>query len=264
MGELLDVGERPDRRHTQLDCEGRPVTAATAVRPSNRRAGFMVKLGVVLAVLGGGLGVYAGTGLWSFFGDLVFNPEHDVPGTFSQDLEAGDHLLSVQTSSSTGGPISFTSFESVDVSALTITDPNGVDVPFRSGANQTVERNGTGFSGVAVFTVTEPGSYRVDITTSRETTALITPSLNASRFVAFALGTLAGLGFVAGVILVVVGIVLGRRQDPPATPPSSGPVQPPAAPQRPSPQQQPGWAPPPPPQSSPPPPPPLPPVSGYG
>ena len=60
MGEVLDVDERPNHRPTQLDCEGRPVTAATAVRPSNRRAGFMVKLGVVLAVLGGGLGVLDG------------------------------------------------------------------------------------------------------------------------------------------------------------------------------------------------------------
>jgi hypothetical protein len=72
--------------------------------------------------------------------------------------QAAPTSLAVQTSSSSSSrPLTLTQGQHVDVTNLTVVDPLGEQVVLGNGTNQTISRNGAGFSGVAIFDAAEPG-----------------------------------------------------------------------------------------------------------
>ncbi|MCP3856248.1 MAG: hypothetical protein GY698_16155 [Actinomycetia bacterium] len=109
------------------------------------------------------------------------------------------------------------------------------------GSNQTINRNGDQFSGIATFDVEEPGFHRIELSTTRDTQALVTRSLTefgGALLGGFALAGLGGVLVVGGIVLAVVGWLKRNKagrdgQAPP--PPGSTPAPPQSWPPPPSP-----------------------------
>lgn len=174
----------------------------------------MKRLGLWLVALGI-VAVAVGTIVtWGFLGRLLTADTHAVPGTFEEKLDPGTYLISLQTGSSRSvGVVSFSQSVSVGIDELQISGPNGEIVVARPSGNETVERNGTSFRGVAVFDARTEGVYVISLTPTRPTNALVTRSLRDVTLVEWlGVGT-GGLGVIAafvGVILAIVGWVRDR------------------------------------------------------
>lgn len=238
----------------------------------------MIGVGLGLAIVGVVAAVLGIAQLWVFVERLVFADVHAVPGTFTEDLDEGVHLVSLRVGSSGGtGPVTFESTTWVGIERLEVTGPDGEQLATWGGTNETIDRNGATFRGAARFEVTDPGLHTITVVPSRPTAAIVTRSLSdvgAREALGIAGIGLGGLAVVGGIALVVVGVVRRRRHNRPAPPPwqppppgwSGAAPPPPPVPQAawppPPPQAAPGpWAPPapPPPAPTPPPPPVAPP-----
>jgi hypothetical protein len=154
-------------------------------------------------------------GLWPFLG-WISSPTHPVPGEFGQELADGTYLVAVQTSSSSSsGPLTLTHGRHVDVTNLTVVDPLGEPVALDNGTNQTISRNGAGFSGVAIFDTTGPGWYEFHVQTSDETDAIVVRSLTGLtpiNLIALASGSFGSLTIIAGSVLAVIGAIRWRER----------------------------------------------------
>jgi hypothetical protein len=172
-------------------------------------------IGVGVALVG-----LATWGMWPFL-TWISSPTHPVPGEFRQQLADGTYLAAVQTSSSSSsGPLTLTQGHHVDVTSLTVVDPLGEPVALDNGTNQTISRNGAGFSGVAIFDTTEPGWYELHVQTSVDTDAIVVRSLTCLtpiNLIALAAGGLGSVTIIAGSVLAVIGAIRWRERRTPRT-----------------------------------------------
>ena len=188
---------------------------AVADQSNDKRpiASRLLAFGISLLCIGTLLAGYAALEAAPMLRSLIFNPTHAVPGEFQQELDKGDYLISVQTASARStGPIRVVERNSINVHDLSVSDPEGNEVFLSNGRNQTVDRSGNSFTGVAVFTVDRAGLYTFSVSTSAQTNALITHSITSFSLTALALGAAGFLTFPAGVILVIVGLTRLRSQ----------------------------------------------------
>ncbi|MEM9653185.1 MAG: hypothetical protein AAGA65_13880 [Actinomycetota bacterium] len=191
------------------------------------RGSRLLKVGLVVLGIGVAAAGYMLVSMWGLFSGLIFNPAHPVPGSFEQELDEGSYLLSVQTSSSSSvGPFYVSRGQAIDVTEVVVSGPDGTVLDTRSGRNQSVNRNGDGFSGVVVFDVNEAGTHEFRVVTSSETSALITQSLSAFSLRVFGVAALGGITLPLGLLLSIIGFVQRRKPETPSVPPP-GPWEPP-------------------------------------
>ncbi len=131
-----------------------------------------------------------------------------------------------------GGIVQFTETRGVGIESLVVSGPGGTELDLDEGSNQTINRNGDHFSGIATFEVEEPGFYRIELSTTRDTQALVTRSLTefGGTFLGgFARAGLGGMLVVGGIVLAVLGWVKrnkARRDGQAPPPPGSTPAPP--------------------------------------
>jgi hypothetical protein len=96
--------------------------------------------------------------------------------------------------------------------------PDGTAVPTSDvgfGSREEVNRNGDAFTGVVRFTTPQAGEYQVRVNSAKAATVVIAPAVGSGFRDALAwvgAGFLSGLGFLIGVVLLIVGAVRrGRR-----------------------------------------------------
>lgn len=204
----------------------------TPSRP--RRGRRLVVAGVVVAVVALVVGVTSGVLVAMAVGTPVSkaftNPTRPTPVDEQLSLEAGRYTVFELVGRRSGqGPVTTTTSTSPTVTpeAIALTGPDGVTITARgyTSGSETLTRDRDIYAAVARFVVTEPGRYHVRIDSPAATHVVIAPSFG-SGFGAAVKWVLAGLAsfvaLVAGVVLVVVGAVRGRRP-PVQVAPASGP-----------------------------------------
>jgi hypothetical protein len=178
---------------------------------------------LVGAVLLGAVGVVGAAAVsgHSFLAAMV-GPVEPTPAHFTRDLQPGSYLIYQLTGTSHRiGPLT-TSFDSgvtINVGAVVILGPDGRLVPLSPPTfTQTVDRGDEHFTGAVEFVVHDPGVYRIDIETPGQQ-VIVAASLGNmfGRARAWlAIVVLAMLLGTAGLVVLVVSLVSGRRR--PATP----------------------------------------------
>ena len=158
---------------------------------------------------------------------IARHPVHDVPGTFTEQLEPGQHLIALKFSTTYGIRPFFTFYRSDYVTAQTVevTGPDGELLPVQDGSNRTVERGNSSYLGAAFFRAETAGAYTIHVEPNRPTTALVAPTADVLA------GTSAAHGYSVPVILVGLALTVWgfiRRRNagqPPHVPPP--PIVPP-------------------------------------
>lgn len=212
-----------------------PVARPTAPRRrdpvSRRRRSFLF---VGLACLGVGL-VLAGIGIGGVvrtagkpLAESLTAPEQTAPLDHAMPLRAGQYtVFELVGHRSTDGPITQTRRVAplITPDAVTVLDagqrPLPVDGP--GSVTETLTHDDRIFQGVARVEVPADGSYRVIVATAG--TVVVAPSLGTGFGESagwFALGGAGGLLLLAGLVLVVTGLLTGRRAPAPA--PGFGPT----------------------------------------
>ncbi len=188
-------------------------------------------LGLVVGASGGVLFVRAaGGGLIETF----TTPIRVTPLDVTLDLDDRTYVVYEATARSRGsGPITTTNGRGVTIS------PDDVSVVSASGDellteatrfDESIDRGNVTYTGAVRFTVDQSGPYRVQIAGSDQQ-LLIAPSLFGSVGSAVAWLGLLGLGgvlVVIGLVLLIIGLVRGRR--PAAVPAGDTSVVPPVDP----------------------------------
>lgn len=163
---------------------------------------------------------------------------HEVPDTFTEQLEPGQHLVALKFATTHEIWPFFSTYTSKSVTArdVDVTDPAGNPVPLQDGSNRTVDRGNSSYVGAAFFRAETAGTYTIHVEPSRPTTALVAPTV----------AVLAGSSTAAGYSLpvAVLGLTLAiwgfnRRRNagrPPISPPPPVAPPPPRMPPPPGPQ----------------------------
>ena len=191
---------------------------------------------VILIVAGAAVvAVCVSFAIVQFSGALKSAVSHRVPGRFQIALSSGRwevyQLTGNRTGTSVGG-VSYTVTHQqapiLDSSALTVTAPDGRQLPVANRSGNSVETLQLGseiFTGVASFQAPDSGGYFVKVGGRGSADVVIArPVLSV---IVAALPWLGGAA--AGALCVLIGLVLlltGRRRSPATLATSAGPVPP--------------------------------------
>jgi hypothetical protein len=214
------------------------VTTGVSTPPKARRPlvwwglGLLI-VGVLLGVVGGALFVgSAGADVIRTF----TAPIRDTPLDVTIDLDEGTYVVYEQTGAGRGnGPFPSNQAGSVTIAPDTVSvlNQSGESLPVETTTfDETIDRNNSTFTGAVRFTVEESGVHRVLVDGVGQQ-VIVAPSIASSFGNAIAWLGIVALGAllaVIGLVLLIVGLVRGRR--PAVTPVSTGaPVSldPPAA-----------------------------------
>ncbi len=194
---------------------------------AKRGRGF-VRWGVLLLVVGFALGVVGVVGVIAKAGSGIRadfqSPVVTTPGAVIRHFDPGTYIVYEETGTrSRFGPVT-TGNTGVTLTPedVTVTDPAGVALPVDvPNIDETLTRGDRTFTGAARFVVQHSGRYRVDVT-APDLRIIVAPSLTSSIKRALAwIGAIAGgvvLGL-AGFVLLVIGLVRGRKRPVVAGPP---------------------------------------------
>lgn len=160
---------------------------------------------------------------------------HQVPDTFTEQLDPGQHLVAVKFATTRRlGPFYTYNSESVTTRAVDVTDPAGNPVPLQDGSNRTVDRGNASYVGAAFFRAETAGTYTIHVEPSRPTTAIVAPTAavlaKRSPATGYSLPLVA-----AGVALVIWGFIRRRNAGRLPVSPPPPPFYPPPPPGRPPP-----------------------------
>lgn len=187
---------------------------------SNRRPFYLV--GSLLMVVGLALAVYcigqAAGRLISGVIDRDSRPSVAAPSTVVGRLQHGSYLIMQQT-----GRMDVYG-NRVDLSPVTLgpgqvtvsSSPAGVDVPVYAASNAYDDQDGLSYTAVAGFSVDHTGQYRIAVT-GPDTHYLVVRALapvfhsTAGPLAATALG---GAIFLAGLVIVIVGVARSQPAKP--------------------------------------------------
>ena len=171
-------------------------------------------VGVLLAIVGGAF--FIGTA-GSKVIETFTAPVRATPSDFTDDLDEGTYVVYELTGRTRGsGPITTTRGGPVTItpSAIEVVSASGASVPVEGmGLTETIDRNGEKFTGAARFTVVEPGVHRITVLGNGQQ-IIVAPSIAGSFGSAVGWLGLVGIGAlvaVVGLVLLIVGLVRGRR-----------------------------------------------------
>jgi hypothetical protein len=172
-------------------------------------------VGVVLGVVSVVLLV---SGVVGGLADALTAPSYPTPARVTLDARhTGTYFVYELTGSrQQDGPLTVTNDGGVTVSPgdVRVTAPDGSTVAVRgTSENETLERGSATYTGAVAFDVDETGTYVVEVATP-DTRIAVAPSLGSALTSAggWLLGfPLAGLLLVAGLVLLIVGIVQRSR-----------------------------------------------------
>ncbi len=174
------------------------------------RPGPKLWLSLVTIVLGVAVGVASIVVIVVNVSHDILGPTYAIPSTISLHLGTGTHIILERTGAQNGFDAGTRNVD-LDPSQIDVVGPSGERVPvtYTSG-NETIARpNGTYVSAVE-FRVRRSGNYRVGIHASRPGLVMVQQSIGevARRSVVWALGiALGALLVLAGIIMLIVGIV---------------------------------------------------------
>ncbi len=154
-------------------------------------------------------------------------PIRDTPLDATIDLDEGTYVVYEQTSLGRGNsPFPGNGGRGVTISpdSVSVLSPSGESLPVESTTfDETIDRSNSTFTGAVRFTVEDSGIHRVVVDGSGQQ-VIVAPSIVSSFGSA--------LAWLAGLVLLIIGLVRGRRPAVAAAP-ASAPVSlapPPAAP----------------------------------
>ena len=191
-----------------------------------RRGRRLIVAGVVVAVaaliVGATSGVVVGLSVGRPLSEALTSPSRPTPVDEQVSLKAGRYtVFELVGQRSTRGPLTTTrtTAPTVTPDAIDVTGPDGVRITasgFTSGS-ESMTRDEDVYAGVARFVVAEPGQHHVRIDSPAGQRVVIAPSFGSGLGAALTwvvTGIASLLALVAGVVLIVVGMV--RRRRPPA------------------------------------------------
>ncbi len=165
-------------------------------------------------------------------------PIRDTPLDATIDLDEGTYVVYEQTTMGRGNsPFPGNGGRGVTISpdAVSVLSPSGESLPVESTTfDETIDRSNSTFTGAVRFTVEDSGIHRVVVDGSGQQ-VIVAPSIVSSFGSALAWLAVVALGAllaVIGLVLLIIGLVRGRRPAGAAAP-ASAPVSlapPPAAP----------------------------------
>jgi hypothetical protein len=188
-----------------------------------RRGRGLVIAGAVIAVLAliGVVvcAVQTATVLGGPLKDALTNPVLATPVDTSMKLEAGRYRVFELTGHSSGGngfEVTSGGPPQLFPQAVTVVGPTGQRVPTSSpgSVTETLTRGHDIYTAAVGFVVSDPGTYRIQVSAGRPTQVVIGPTFGSgfSRVWGWALGVgVSSLLLVFGLILLIVGLVMGRR-----------------------------------------------------
>ena len=223
-------------------CHHVRVTTEASTQPKARRP--LVWWGLGLLIVGVLLGVVGGTMFVGSAGADVIRaftaPIRDTPLDATIDLDEGTYVIYEQTGMGRGNsPFPGGGGRGVTISpdAVTVLSPSGESLPVESTSfDETIDRNSSTFTGAVRFTVEDSGVHRVSVEGFGQQ-VIVAPSIVSSFGNALAWLAVVALGAllaVIGLVLLIVGLVRGRRPavtpSPASTPGSLAPPPAPAPP----------------------------------
>lgn len=181
----------------------------TALNEKEQRRPTLKIVGIVLVVLGLALAAFSVTMAVVKAGpDLargLTGDEYPTPVDVSVDLNAGTYVVLERGFTPTIQP-----------SQVTVTGPDGDQLATgRPSGTQTIDRNGSHFTGAVSFRTPESGTYRVRVESGAPTSVLISRDFGSLALALLVWLVGAGLGlflFAGGVAALIVAAVRGKRR----------------------------------------------------
>lgn len=148
---------------------------------------------------------------------MFFSDPCLTPCSQRLNLNEGRYLVFEQVGSTNQvGPVTSTRTDAASITPadVTVTTPTGERLEVtQPGSNQTIDRNGTMYGGVAIFNVPEAGTYEVSVDVPELTQIFVAPDLGRTMLKAlpgFAAAMVASIALLVG--LVVLLMARGRRR----------------------------------------------------
>ncbi len=167
---------------------------------------------ILLMVLGPVVAVASIVGLVAGAVSTLTAPTFDIPGSTTRTLDKGVYVVFERTGeSSSSGNVTISRNNAVTIGPedVQVTGPNGSTITTREMfSNETLNRNGSIFTGAVKFTVVTPGQYDVNVS-SGNGTAVVGRSLAdaVGKHLGWLLGVgIGGLAFVIGLIWLIVAL----------------------------------------------------------
>lgn len=188
-----------------------PIAAPPTARTG--QPGPKLGLSITLLVLGAVVGIASAIAVTVPLVGTFTSREYAAPTHLSLHLRDARYTVYERSGSRSGlginpGPVT------IEPSQVTVTDPGGRQVfVFRPSTIETITRDSTVYTGAVQFDAPTNGNYDIRLTTA-PTRVLITRSLSdAVRSVLVWIGTgaVGGVLFVAGLVMLIVGVTRRSR-----------------------------------------------------
>jgi hypothetical protein len=167
---------------------------------------------ILLMVLGPVVAIASMVGLVAGAISTLTSPAFDIPGSTTRTLDRGVHVVFERTgNSSSSGNVTISRNNAVTIGPedVQVTGPNGARITTRAmNSNETLNRNGSIFTGAVKFTVVTPGQYDIDVS-SGNGTAVVGRSLvdTVGKHLGWLFGVgIGGLAFLIGLIWLIVAL----------------------------------------------------------
>lgn len=179
-----------------------------------RRSGRMFTIAGVLVVVGLAMGVPSMVAGWSVLGGLLNLERHDVPGSFSVDIdEPGDYTIFVLSGSQqqTGFVTTSNSF-TVEIEDVGVTSPSGAVLTTFPVFNTYIQLENEQFSSAVSFEADAVGRYDIVLDTDPATVAVVSKSLAFPRLGLILLGVASGLTVLSGLVVGLIAFFRRREE----------------------------------------------------
>jgi hypothetical protein len=199
--------------------------------PVERKRGrSQVWWGIGLLLVAVVVGVVAVVGIVAHvggtFADIVSADAKQTPTQMTLELDPGPYLVYELTAQRrSGGPLTVERGRPLTVQAsdVTVKSTEGGKIPVgtASGFSETVRQGSLEYTGAVRFDVLVHGTYVVAVDTPK-TQVLVAPSLTSGvkgSLKWFGLGGLSAMVFVLGGVVLIVGLVRGRKRAVASIPP---------------------------------------------
>jgi hypothetical protein len=182
---------------------------------TSRRPGPSAALAIALMVIGAVVGVPSLIIAIVPFVRTIETKAIDTPTTVERHLDHGTYEVYEYSGRSSLFPSTTDGTTDLQPGEIVVTDRSGDQLGVgEPGVLETISRGGRSYTAVAVFDVPSSGSYEIAVHSSQPDQVIIAPSV-ADQFRRalwwFVASALAGLAFVVGLILLIVGSVRRNR-----------------------------------------------------